>query len=128
MDLETERFVQAKVETVSAQNDARFARIETQLSKIGEQKIPSLWQFGGLLAGGLATALAIAIAIAAAMSDRFDGGITARGLIDPMLEQQRLIDAAQDEKLDDLRQGQQRMLNILENQKKTLDSILMKDR
>ncbi len=98
VDTETQRYVDKSMEAVKAQNDARFSRVESQLSKLDELKFPSIWQMMSVAAGAV-VALGGLIAI---MADRFDGGLAARGLLDPILMVQEERDAAQDRKLDEI--------------------------
>ena len=103
VDAETHRYVDAKMETVRAQNDARFAEVLAKIDGLSDRvanlKPPvSLWQIASLLAA----AVAAMIGIFGVMADRFDGGIAASGLRSAFQEAQISKDAAQDAKLDQI--------------------------
>ena len=86
-------YVDAQVEKTNAQNEARFARVET---KLNELKIPSIWQFISIAAGAV---IAI-VGLNALMADRFEGGIGVGNVLEPMVETQKERDLEQDQKLD----------------------------
>jgi hypothetical protein len=103
--VETKDYIDAKVDAVRAQNDARFAEVLANVSVLSSKidALPSpvsIWQIWGV---ALST-LGLAIAIAAFASDRFDGGISASAVVDQATSQitanQAKRDAAQDAKLD----------------------------
>lgn len=93
VDAETKNYLDAKMDSVRAQNDARFAEVLARLDNI---KVPSLWQ---LVSIGAGMVLAI-ITVIGLMADRFDGGLAASSVIVPMTEAQNERDAIQDKKLD----------------------------
>jgi hypothetical protein len=93
VDAETKNYVDAKMDSVRAQNDARFAEVLARLDNI---KVPSLWQ---LVSIGAGMVLAF-VTVVGLMADRFDGGLAASSVIAPMTEAQNERDAIQDKKLD----------------------------
>lgn len=104
VDSETKNYVDAKAESVSAQNSASFAKLEAKID--AQPKPATIWQIAGV-AGATLTA---ALAIAAFASDRFDGGIAASSLVDAAVnrisEEQAARDAEQDANM-------QRILNAI---------------
>lgn len=102
MDSETKNYLDAKVDAVKAQNDARFTEV---LSEIRMIKPGATWQqFAGLLFG----AVTFVFAILAFSSDRFDGGLSAIAIKDQISSEQDERDAAQDARLD-------RIIDAIEN-------------
>lgn len=93
VDTETKHYLDAKVDAVKAQNDARFAEV---LSKIDGLNPATWWQNALLLAATVGTVFAIL----AYASDRFDGGIAAMGLIEEQIDAQREQNKSQEERLD----------------------------
>ena len=92
----TREEIDAKLEAVEARLESRLSYI---IVKLDSMKVPSLWQIAGIVFGGVA-ALAGIIGI---MADRFDGGLAARGVLEPLMkpvmEAQEARDAKQDEQL-----------------------------
>ena len=86
-------YIDAQDEKTRAQNDARFARIET---KLGELKIPGIWQTVSVAVG----AVVAIIGMNAIMADRFEGGIGISNVLDSVINAQEQRDAGQDRKLD----------------------------
>ena len=86
-------YIDAQDEKTRAQNDARFARIET---KLGELKFPSVLQISSIVAA----AVVAFIGINALMADRFEGGIGVGNVLDSVIKAQEKRDAGQDRKLD----------------------------
>ena len=90
-------------EEIDAKLEAVEARLESRLSyivvKLDSMKVPSLWQITGIVFG----AVVALVGIIGIMADRFDGGLAARGvlepLIKPVIESQKARDAKQDEQL-----------------------------
>ena len=93
LEITLKDYIDAQDEKTRAQNDARFVRIE---STLGAMKFPSIWQIGGVIVAGIG----IAFGILAFASDRFDGGLSARSVMDPIIEAQKKRDTGQDKKLD----------------------------
>ena len=87
--------VDARIEAVEARLDSKLVRIEAKLDNI---KVPNVWQMVSVAAG----AVVALVSIVAVMADRFDGGLAARSLLDPILASQGVRDAAQDEKLNQI--------------------------
>lgn len=100
VDAETKNYLDAKVDAVKAQNDARFAEV---LSKINGLH-PATWQQIAAIAVGT---VGLVFAVLAFSSDRFDGGLAASALIDKVTQEQTVRDNAQDEKLDQIFQAVQ---------------------
>lgn len=94
MEPASKEYVDLKTALTSAQNDARFAEVLSEIRSLRglvEGK-PSTWQMVGAVFAGAATILGVILAALAYGGDRFDGGI---GLADQRQEQiQR--DAEQD--------------------------------
>lgn len=93
VDAETKNYVDAKMDSVKAQNDARFAEVIAKLDAI---KVPSIWQLASLAAAAVVSL----VAIFGVFADRFDGGLAAHSLVDPIMNAQDERDSAQDAKLD----------------------------
>lgn len=93
VDKETKRYVDAKMDSVKAQNDARFAEV---LAKLDAINVPPIWQFAGIAF----VTLGAAFAILAYASDRFDGGLAAGSLLEALSDKQAARDDLQDNKLD----------------------------
>ena len=92
-------YVDAQDEKTRAQNDARFTDIMAELRGIRENSIS--WR--GVWGAAIATTVTIAGVVLGALSlggDRFDGGMAASGILDPIIAQQEARDAGQDDKLD----------------------------
>ena len=87
--------VAAKLEAVQERLYRKIDRMEAKLDAI---KVPSIWQIAGLL---IAT-VGFVFGILAYASDRFDGGLAARGLLAPVIEAQKIRDTDQDQKLDQI--------------------------
>lgn len=75
MDTETERYVNARMETVKAQNDARFSEVLAEL-----RKIPSTGTLAWMFAGAVISVIGIIIGALAFGGDRFDGGVQITGV------------------------------------------------
>ena len=86
-------YIDAQDEKTRAQNDTRFVRIESRLETM---KFPNIWQIGGVIGAGIG----ISFGILAFASDRFDGGLAAWSVMEPIIEAQKRRDEGQDEKLD----------------------------
>lgn len=93
MDSETKNYVDAKMESVKAQNDARFSEVISRLDSMH----PATWWQNGLL---LAAAIGFVFAILAYSSDRFDSGVASMGAVEEAIDLQRETNAAQDVRLD----------------------------
>ena len=107
VDAETQRFVESKVETIKAQNDARFtevlSRIDGVASKIDHAPKPvTFLQFLLGAAAALGVTLSIVFAVMAYASDRFDGGLAAVAIKDQIATEQRTRDGTQDAKLNQI--------------------------
>lgn len=93
VDTETKNYVDAKIETVRAQNDAKFTEVIAEIRAI----VPgATWQQNAVI---LFAAIGFVFAILAFASDRFDGGLSANSLKDQIASEQVTRDAVQDEKL-----------------------------
>ena len=78
------------MEPVVPVNDAIESRLSTKLDKLPTKG--TIWAAVGTLFGLL-------LAVAAFAGDRFDGGVSASGLLSEQAEQQAAVDEAQDAKL-----------------------------
>jgi hypothetical protein len=100
VDAETKNYLDAKVDSVKAQNDARFAEVLAKLDVVSERIVHleplSIWKLASVAAVSVVTLLTIM----GIMADRFDGGIAANGLVSAFQKDQAARDAAQDAKLD----------------------------
>lgn len=104
VDRETKRYVDKSMDTVKAQNDARFAEVIARLDAMN----PATWvQNAGVLLGGIVVTLGLVFGILAYASDRFDSGVSAMGAIEEQLDAQRETNADQNARLD-------RILGVLE--------------
>lgn len=94
MDPASKEYVDLKTALTSAQNDARFSEVLSEIRSLRDliEGKPSTWQMVGAVFAGAATILGVILAALAYGGDRFDGGI---GLADQRQEQLRR-DAAQD--------------------------------
>ena len=100
MDAETQRFLESKIETVKAQNDARFAEVISRLDALKD--LPKFWPLvisGVVIVAG---AIGLVFTVLSYASDRFDGGIAASGIVSTLQQEQQARDAAQDAKLDQI--------------------------
>jgi hypothetical protein len=70
MDADQERYINAKVDAVRAQNDARFAEVLTRL-----EHLPSTASLAWIIAGAVVTTVGLILGILAFGGDRFDGGV-----------------------------------------------------
>jgi len=86
-------YIDARIEAVKAQNDARFAEV---ISRLDNMHPATWWQNGLLLIG----AVGFVFAILSYASDRFDSGVSAMGAIEEQMDAQRDTNAAQDARLD----------------------------
>ena len=107
VDAETLRFVESKMETVKAQNDARFAEVLAGIGRVDDRVShlapPITWQQLALTIGSVGLVLiGVVFAVLAYASDRFDGGISASGLLDEFSQVQADRDIAQDAKSDEI--------------------------
>ncbi|MDE0389027.1 MAG: hypothetical protein OXI75_10040 [Rhodospirillales bacterium] len=91
-------YVDAQIDKAIAQSDARFTDVMAELRSLRERSLS--WR-GMWSAVALSTATLIGIILAALSiaGDRFDGGLAARGLLDPIVVRQEERDNAQDETL-----------------------------
>ncbi len=94
MDVHTKDYVDAKVDAVKAQNDARFSEVLFEVRAI---KPGASWQQN---AGLLFAAVTFIFVILAYASDRFDGGLSADAIKDKLADEQLTRDMAQDARLD----------------------------
>lgn len=86
MEPASKEYVDLKTALTSAQNDARFSEVLSEIRSLRglvEGK-PSTWQMIGAVFAGAATILGVILAALAYGGDRFDGGI---GLADQRQEQ-----------------------------------------
>lgn len=107
VDAETRRYVDKSMETVKAQNDARFSEVLGRLdglkAQIDHAPVPlSFTQFLAGAAAVLGVGLALVFAVLAFASDRFDGGLGADAIKDQIAAEQLVRDKAQDAKLDQI--------------------------
>ena len=98
VDSETKNYLDAKMDSVKAQNDARFSEVLSRLD--GLKDLPKFWPLVSAIAIASVTIIGICVAILSYASDRFDGGLGASALIDAITEGQAHRDEGQDEKLD----------------------------
>lgn len=103
VDSETKNYLDAKMDTVKAQNDARFTDVNSKLDRLvtlieTAPKPLGFWQ----LAGMAATSVVALITLLGVFADRFDGGISAFGLLDEFMKTQAERDAGQDARLERL--------------------------
>jgi len=72
-------YVDAKIEGVSAKNDARFNEVISKLDTLQSDvsRIPSLWGFLGLALATVVTGIGILLGLLSYAGDRFDGGMQA---------------------------------------------------
>ncbi len=101
MDAETKNYLDAKVDAVKSQNDARFSEVLMKLDGMSAKvdAIPKPVGFWAL-AGMAATAVVALIGILGVMADRFDGGIAAAGVMDQFAIEQQERDQEQSERID----------------------------
>lgn len=104
MDSLVKDYVDKSMETVRAQNDARFAEVLARLdvmdARLSSMKPFNIWQVVATVAGGVVAILGIGIAVLTFSSDRFDSGISSLGIVKEYVDGQRQRDAAQDARLD----------------------------
>jgi hypothetical protein len=110
VDTETQRYVDKSMDTVKAQNDARFAEVLGEIRSLGDRVAhigsPMTWQQLALTAGSVGLILmGVVFSVLSYASDRFDGGIAASGLLDVMQAEQSKRDTVQDAKLDEILQA-----------------------
>ena len=91
-------YVDAQVDKAIAQSDARFADVMAELRSMRERSLSwrGMW---GAVALSTATLAGIILAALSIAGDRFDGGLAASGLLEPIVERQERRDNAQDETL-----------------------------
>ena len=98
MDSEIKNYLDAKMDSVKAQNDARFSEVLSRLD--GLKDLPKFWPLVSAIAVATITIIGICVAILSYASDRFDGGLGASALIDAITEGQAMREEGQDAKLD----------------------------
>lgn len=82
---------------MSAQNDARFAQVLARLDGLH----PATWQQNAAVAlSTVVVALGLGFAVLAYASDRFDSGVGSMGAVEDAIDEQREINASQNERLD----------------------------
>lgn len=101
VDTDTKNYLDAKVDAVKAQNDARFSEVLSGISRVSERvsniATPMTWQQHALTTASVGLVLlGVVFAALSYASDRFDGGISASGLLDEYSQSQASRDAAQD--------------------------------
>lgn len=107
-DIPLKDYVDARTDAVRAQNDARFAEVISKIdglaAKIDHINTNAItWQgVWGAAAASTAAVAAIVLAVLTISGDRFDGGMTARGVIDSVLRTQSARDDDQDARLDSI--------------------------
>lgn len=97
VDTETKNYLDAKVDAVRAQNDARFAQV---LARLDAMNPATWWQNAVVAATAVVALIGILLTVLSFASDRFDSGVSAMGAIEEQLDAQRETNAAQDERLD----------------------------
>lgn len=107
MDAETQRYVDKSMETVKAQNDARFSEVLGRLDGLKAQidHAPTPLGLTQFLVGAISVAgvvLAVVFSVLAYASDRFDGGLAADAIKDQISLEQIERDKEQDAKLDQI--------------------------
>jgi len=107
VDAETRRYVDKSMETVKAQNDARFSDVLGRLDGLKAQidHAPTPLSFTQFMVGAVSVAgvvLALVFAVLAYASDRFDGGLSADAIKDQIALEQLKRDSVQDAKLDQI--------------------------
>ena len=107
MDTETKNYLDAKVDAVKAQNDARFTEVLSAINRVDERVSHigsplTWWQMVSGAASVSLVVLTIILGILAFASDRFDGGIAASGMLDEVSKAQANRDAEQDAKSDEM--------------------------
>ncbi len=112
VDAETKNYLDAKVDAVKAQNDARFTEVLTSLGAVSDKvdRIPKPIGFWAL-AGMAATGVIALVTIFGVMADRFDGGISAAGLLDQLRAEQVERNQQQDEVLLEIRNSLEKLSN-----------------
>jgi len=105
VDAETQRYVDAKVDAMKAQNDSRFSEVIFKLDAVNVKmdhapKPLTMSQFLVGAGGALGVTLGVVFAILAYASDRFDGGLSAMAIKDQIATEQADRDAAQDSRLE----------------------------
>ena len=98
VDSETKNYLDAKMDSVKAQNDARFSEVLSRLD--GLKDLPKFWPLVSAIAIAAVTIIGISVAILSYASDRFDGGLGAAALVDAITKDQAQRDEGQDAKLD----------------------------
>lgn len=101
VDSETKNYLDAKMDSVKAQNEARFSAVLSRLDSLSSKidllpKALGFWQLAGM---GM-TGVVILLTLLGVFADRFDGGISAYGLLDTFAQSQKTRDEGQDAKLD----------------------------
>lgn len=104
VDSETKNYVDAKVETVAAQNNARFSEVLARIDRVSDriEHLPKAMTFRDFIVGGislLGVGIGIVLSVLAISADRFDGGLAAGSVKDSILTEQEVRNDAQDEKL-----------------------------
>lgn len=104
VDAETQRYLDKSMESVKAQNDARFAEVLTRLDQM-----PKFWPSVLALVLTVFGAVGSVFAVLAYASDRFDSGVSSMGAVGDELNAQRQINSEQNERLN-------RIIHALESQ------------
>jgi len=86
VDAETKNYLDAKMDSVRAQNDARFAEVLSRLD--GIKDLPKFWPLVAAIAVASITIIGISVTILSYASDRFDGGLGASSLVDAITKDQ----------------------------------------
>lgn len=103
VDPETKNYLDAKVDAVKAQNDARFAEVLGKLDGLAVRldampRPVGFWQLAGLIV----SAMALGLTMLALFADRFDGGLAASAIKDQIATEQDARNTQQDEKLNQI--------------------------
>lgn len=105
-DIPLKDYVDARTDAVRAQNDARFAEVLAEMKGVSAkldhiERNAISWK--GVWGAAAATTVAVASIVLAVLSisgDRFDGGMSAQGIVSNVMSRQDARDAEQDKKLD----------------------------
>lgn len=85
--------VDAKIAAAEARTDTKFAELRGDLAKFATK---------GTVWGAMATALGIVLATASLAGNRFDAGMSVRSSLEAVSAGQKVRDAEQDRKLDEI--------------------------
>ena len=92
-DSASKDYVDARLEAAAARTEAKFIELSAQIRALN----PATWWQVAFM---MLSAVAVVFGILAYASDRFDGGLAASGIVEKVIQDQLVRDAAQDDKLD----------------------------